>query len=287
MKESFRTTRMSQATMDTIDTVNTILEEYDEQGYTLTLRQLYYQLVAGNVIANQQSEYAKLGRIVVAGRMNGMIDWDMIEDRTRKPYRPYYVRSIGDALQDTVDQYRLDRQKDQSNHIEIWTEKDAVSNVLKRVSEHFHTHLMVNRGWSSCSAMYEAYGRMRYGDSSILIYVGDHDPSGLKMLDDMTKRLTEFGLECFELIPVALTMGQIRELKPPPNPVKTTDSNSRWYIEQFGKESWELDALKPEMLHDIVKKAVLKHLDEDKFDIMVSQEDEDKKKLEEVIQDSE
>lgn len=91
--------------------INDIIEEYQAQGYRLTLRQLYYQLVSRDVIPNKVTEYSKLSTLLKEGRIGGIVDWDAIEDRLRRPSLPYYVAGIEDALEDTINQYRLDRMK--------------------------------------------------------------------------------------------------------------------------------------------------------------------------------
>lgn len=288
MKLAFRNQKITPARAAQIQRANDILEEYAEQGYRLTLRQLYYQLVARDMVPNAVREYSKLSETCVIGRMNGLIDWDAMEDRLRKPYLTYAVNSIEEAIEDTISQYKRDRQEGQPCNIEIWTEKDAVSNILKRVSVHYHTRLMVNRGYTSCSAMYEAYNRVSRApndDGSVILYVGDHDPSGLDMLRDIEDRLEEFGAGgMFKIVPVALTMAQIKKYDPPPNPAKISDPRAGWYIREFGDMSWELDALPPEVLEKIVKRAVLAHLDSDKFDEMLGQESDDIETLRDLLE---
>lgn len=229
MKEQFRELKARAPKLQMIDVCNEILDDYSEQGYRLTLRQLYYQLVARDLIPNKVEEYNRLGGTMVDARMGGLTDWNAIEDRVRIPHLEYYVDSVEDAIQDTIRHYKRDRQEDQEETIEIWTEKDAVSNILKRVSTYFHVRLMVNRGYSSASAMYRASKRM-LGRSTTILYVGDHDPSGLDMLRDIEDRLTVFGVEDFRVVPVALTREQITEYDPPPNPAKISDPRARWYI---------------------------------------------------------
>jgi len=284
MKEQFRTNRIRPERRSMIDAVNGILQTYHSQGYRLTLRQLYYQLVAQGMVPNSIKEYSKLSQTCVIGRMNGLIDWDMIEDRVRIPYLEYYSNSPQEAIEDTLRQYKRDRQEGQPKHIEIWTEKDAVSNILKRVSKKFHVRLMINRGYSSCSAMYQTYNRFYAADKEqVILYVGDHDPSGLDMLRDIQERLYEFGAYAFKLIPVALTMSQINQFKPPPNPTKISDPRAKWYINQFGNTSWELDALSPKTLETLIKVAVISCLDTPQYNSIVKQENKDKIKLENII----
>ncbi|MCK4497298.1 MAG: hypothetical protein KAU24_03825 [Candidatus Aenigmarchaeota archaeon] len=288
MKEAFKSQRISGDRQLLIGHANTILESYAAEGYRLTLRQLYYQLVARNIIPNRVQEYAKLSNVMVAARMCGHTDWDFLEDRLRIPYREYAVHNVQEALEDTISQYKRFRQEGQPYCIEVWTEKDAVSNILKRVTEWFHVNLMVNRGYSSCSAMYRAAERFKQFEESVnvkILYVGDHDPSGLDMLRDIRERLYEFDTANFEVVHVALTYDQIQEFHPPPNPAKTTDPRSTGYIAEHGENSWELDALSPRDLERIVREAVEEFLDKEQFGAIVEEERDDIAQLEKVVND--
>jgi len=273
MKKAFDTKlRLSAANKERLNTINGILEEYRAEGYVLTLRQLYYQLVARDIIPNQQKQYTQLSNILKKGRMAGIVDWSVIEDRMRKPRLPYYVSGIQEAIYDTIHQYRLNRMAGQFQRIEVWVEKDALSNVLSRVTDHYHVRLMVNRGYSSLSAMYEAYLRLSNGDT--ILYLGDHDPSGLDMVRDIEDRLWQFGLD-INVVPIALTMDQIKKFNPPPNPARVSDPRAEWYIEKFGNTSWELDALPPEELISLVEKNIEERIDKDLWEEQVAQERRD------------
>lgn len=273
MKQTFdHKLRLNKANKEMLETVNGILEEYAEDGYVLTLRQLYYQLVSKDIIPNNDKEYGKLGNILKKGRMAGIVDWDAIEDRVRRPQLPWWCDGIIDAQQTIINQYRLDRMRSQSSTIEVWVEKDALSNVLYRVTSKYHIRLMVNRGYSSVSAMYEAYKRLYSGDT--ILYFGDHDPSGLDMIRDVRERMQDFGLE-INVVPVALTMEQVRKFSPPPNPAKITDSRAAWYIQQWGQSSWELDALPPKELNRLCEDEILKLIDLELYEEQLVQEQKD------------
>jgi hypothetical protein len=193
VKEKFREKlHLSKQNKEQLKLINEIIEEYAQEGYKLTLRQLYYQLVSRDIIANKVQEYAKLSTLLVKGRMAGVVDWEAIEDRIRVPFLPYWVHDVEDAISDTIDQYRLNRQDGQEVYIELWVEKDALSGVLKRITSEFHINLMVNRGYSSCTAMHDAYKRFKIqeddGKEVVILYLGDHDPSGLDMVRDIKER---------------------------------------------------------------------------------------------------
>lgn len=287
MKQRFRATKLNARSMAHLNTINAIIEDYQAQGYTLTLRQLYYQLVSRNVIPNSDREYKKISRVLTEGRMAGLVDWDAIEDRLRQPSNVYHVADVKDALEDTYNQYRLDRQVGQNTFVEVWVEKDAISAVLKRVTQKYGVNILVNRGYGSVTAMHDAYSRYRealhYGSAEnvVVIYLGDHDPSGLDMIRDIYGRVSEMLREDdlddrFVIKPVALTMKQIRKYNPPPNPAKLSDSRAEAYIEKHGAESWEVDALPPEVLHKLLEKSILSEIDSDVYEKVLNRERNEK-----------
>ena len=276
-----------------IEACNGIITQYQAQKLTLTLRQLYYQLVTKNVISNEERSYKTLGNLVSDGRLAGLIDWDAIEDRVRVPRIPQEFKDLPELVRAAHDAYRLPRWKGQENYVELWVEKDAISGVLAPLANQYHITLMVNRGYSSQSAMYEAanrfkaeYIKSRKPDTKLkqgrLLYLGDHDPSGEDMVRDISDRLEMFGADVI-VEKIALTMNQVQEYDPPPNPAKLTDSRSAGYIEKYGDSSWEVDALPPEVLHTIVKEAILNYVDLWRMQEVKRQEEVDKKLLMEFI----
>ncbi len=283
MKQKFRDKlSLNKKNTEQLGVINNIIEEYAGQGFTLTLRQLYYQLVSRDIIANEKKEYAKLSGLLVKGRMAGVVDWNAIEDRTRRPFVPYWVHDVEDAINDTVRQFRFDRQRDQKVYVELWVEKDALSGVLKEITAKYHINLMVNKGYSSCSAMHDAFKRFKQhedqGKETHILYLGDYDPSGLDMIRDVRERLEEFGVYP-TVTQIGLTMDQIEEFSPPPNPAKIKDPRAKWYLKKYGDVSWEVDALNPKTLHKLVRENVEELIDMSKFKQLLQEEERQKAKL--------
>ena len=106
--------------------------------------------------------------------------------------------------------------------------------------------------WSAAQR-FKRQNREREG--CFIIHLGDHDPSGIDMTRDIQERLWMFGADV-EVKRVALTMNQVQTYNPPPNPAKMTDSRASKYIDMFGDESWELDALEPQMLNQLITNEV-------------------------------
>ncbi len=278
---------------DKLARVNEIITKYQAQGYTLTLRQLYYQLVIENAISNAVTEYQKLSVLLKEGRMSGVVDWDAIEDRLRAPSVPSSWSNPASILNSVIYSYRKYRQEGQDNYIETWVEKDALSGVLKRVTEPLGVPIVVNRGYSSASAMHDAYNRFleahHAGQKIVVLYLGDFDPSGLDMIRDIKNRISEFitggGYEeiDFEVKAIALTDAQIKRYAPPPNPAKLKDPRAPEYVAKYGLNSWEVDALPPEVLHELLDKAIRGLMSMEVYDEVLEAEKIDLDRLKNLI----
>lgn len=276
VEKSFR-----EAALNIIAASNAIIEEYSELGFTLTLRQLYYQFVARGWLANKQTEYNRLGAIVNDARLAGLIDWAAIEDRTRS------LRKLGswdtpqDILASAAVSYREDLWSDQDVRAEVWIEKDALVGVIERVCNRWRVPFFSCRGYPSQSAVYEAAARhkaYRSPQGVEVIHLGDHDPSGLNMTEDLENRFSIFGSPT-TVNRVALNMNQVLKYSPPPNPAKLTDSRAADYIRSYGENSWELDSMTPDAIEGVVEAAILGRLDRDKFDAAEEHEDDAKARL--------
>jgi hypothetical protein len=136
----------------------------------------------------------------------------------------------------------------------------------------------------------------------VILHFGDHDPSGLDMTRDIRERLRLFLLHDWirhederhawtsweerrdwlvreheargwnarlDIRRLALTWDEVQQYSPPPNPAKSTDARYRKYRAEFGAESWELDALEPTVLGQLVRDEVDAILDHDRWDAAV------------------
>ncbi len=288
-KEQFRSTNFRPESQDRIQKINDVLEEYGDQ--KLTARQVYYQFVSRGWIANTVTNYKNLTSLLTDARYAGLVDWDAIEDRGREPARPLEFNDLKHRVESALANYRLPRWEGQEHYVELWVEKQALAGVLQPIAKKWHVTLMVNKGYSSASAMKESAERMleaeSNGQSVIVLYLGDHDPSGEDMVRDIEERLREFGVgtnERFEVRKIALTMAQIRRWNPPPNPAKVTDSRAAAYIAKHGPQSWELDALPPRELNRLCEAALTSVVDADKMAEVVKREEEDKNRLRKAVE---
>lgn len=273
MREKFIDLRFSEATLSIIATANHIIDEYLNQGYRLTLRQLYYQFVARGLRENTERSYKSLGDTISNGRLAGLIDWDAIEDRGREIQQLSHWDSPNEMLQVAAQQFRLDKWQDQPHRILVMVEKQALEGVLLPVCQRLDIPFCANKGYSSSTALYNLGLELRYDDRfPIVIYLGDHDPSGLDMTRDVEERLRLFSDRHVDVVRVALNIDQVEALNVPENPTKLTDARAAAYVQKFGSSSWELDAIPPQELAQLVTTEVLKHRDEDLWNAAVESE---------------
>jgi len=260
-------------TKDLLARCQSILSDYKDDGLQLTVRQLFYQLVSRDVIANDQSQYNRLQRIVKRGRRSGYLDWEMIVDRGRPLRQRQRWDSPEEIIEDSAQSFHLDLWQDQRFRPEVWIEKDALVGVIEPTCKAWDVPYLSTRGYVSDSAAWRGAQRFRGimdGEKSdrnepaqdggieqipVVIHLSDHDPSGVDMTRDLREKFELFGLR-FPIERVALTMDQIRQYEPPPNYAKASDSRSEGYVEQYGTECWELDALDPSVIQSVVEDAV-------------------------------
>ncbi len=260
-----------------ITAANNIITEYRRQGFILTLRQLYYQFVSRDLIANNDREYKKLGETITAARLAGRISWDAIEDRNRGVLQ-WPVNSEDSLVSELGDKLSLNLMEDQDRYVEVWVEKDALSSVIQRACIPTRTPFMACKGYLSASEAWRAGRRMRAaiarGQQPVVIHLGDHDPSGIDMTRDNADRLCLFAEGDVIVRRIALNRDQIDQYQPPENPTKLTDSRADDYIEKHGYSCWELDALEPTVLVALIEAEIERHIDRDLLDAKLSEEED-------------
>jgi hypothetical protein len=278
----------NKSTLALIEKANEIINDYEADSLSLTLRQLYYQFVSRDLIQNVQSEYKRLGNIVSDARLAGLIDWYAIEDRTRNLKGNYHNTDPGQAVQDALEQFMLDRWEDQPYRVEVWIEKEALAGVISRICQELDVPYFACKGYTSQSEMWNAARRMAgykeyYHQVPVIIHLGDHDPSGVDMTRDIKDRYKTF-MGGLTVKRIALNYDQIEDYQPPPNPAKLTDTRATSYIENYGMSSWELDALEPRVIRDLIRNKVAEYTDRDIWEATLKKEDEYKKILENVTE---
>jgi hypothetical protein len=269
------------SSLQIIQQANDIAEKNLREGFSLTLRQLYYRFVAAGLIPNKQTEYKRLGSIINDARYAGLFDWSLITDRTRNASGGDYGNTPGHP-EETIDPryYSVTQWDGQPNRVEVWVEKDALIDVIQKAASGLRATTFSCRGYTSSSEIWAAAQRLEQHlltpgiEKVTILHLGDHDPSGIDMTRDITDRVREFVAgdmgfhEAYERLIVkriALNMDQVQQYDPPPNPAKDTDSRFAGYVDLYGDESWELDALEPRVLVDLIRSEIKPLIDAEKW----------------------
>lgn len=279
--------RFNDTSLKLIHAANQIIDSYSERGYSLTLRQLYYQFVSRDLLPNTQESYNKLGDVVSNGRLAGLISWTAIEDRTRNLKGAQTWETPAEIIRSAAAGYQTDRWKHQNFRPEIWIEKDALAGVIAPVCHRMGVNYFACRGYNSQSEQWLAgqrfAGYIKKGQRPIVFHLGDHDPSGLDMTRDNQERLSMFAGVSIQVVRLALNWPQIQKYDPPPNPAKMTDSRATKYVEEHGDSSWELDALQPEVIEDLIRDALMAIRDEAAWNEALLEETNHKEQLADIV----
>jgi hypothetical protein len=297
-KITYEPQRFTADALTTLGRCEAILDEQAAQGYRLTLRQLYYRLIAGDhfpdsrlqevapgqFTKNHLRNYKWLGDMLSKARVGGKIDWRHIEDRTRGAEGgDGGWGSPAEAIRSIPNWYGITHWDGQPEYLEVWVEKDALSDVVARPAGRWDVAHMACKGSPSTSVMHDAAIRLRWkereGRKCTILYLGDHDPTGIDIPRDVQDRLRLFRCDA-EVKRIALNMDQIEALDPPPSPAKETDSRTGGYIEQFGTtDTWELDALEPAALDALIDAEIQEHIDMDLRQERLDREEVEKRLL--------
>ncbi|MEN8151414.1 MAG: hypothetical protein ABFS86_16475 [Planctomycetota bacterium] len=235
-----------------MDALREILFLVVRQDRPMTVRQVFYRMVSIGAIGKTEAEYKNVViRLLADLRLSGLLPFEWIADNTRWQRKPRTYSSLEAALENTARTYRRALWDTQERYVEVWLEKEALAGVLLDVTDPFDVPLMVTRGYSSLSYLYRAAEDIvRIGKPAVLLYFGDHDPSGVDIPRNVMARLEEFAPTMdIEMRLIAVTRRQIEEMDLPTRPTKRTDSRSAG----FRGESVEVDAIPPAVLRDLAR----------------------------------
>ena len=283
MKEQFIEKRFCTKNQRLLEHISGTIDKYTADEYDLSSRQICYQLLTKNIITG--SEFDNTETLISNARLAGLIDWAAIKDRSRAMVQNPHWDTPRDILASSSQQFKIDKWATQPNYLEVMVEKQALEGVLIPVCKKLDIPFTANKGYPSSSTLYEAskryLARLNEGKALFVIYLGDHDPSGIDMTRDISERLSMFirSKDGIYVDRIALNMAQITKLKLPPNPAKMTDTRANGYIKKFGSSSWELDAIEPRELAKLVTDKVLELRDEKLWTIEVKREQQMIKEL--------
>ena len=244
--------------------------------WPLTLRQVYYRLVAAGVIENNRGAYQMLSKIVSEMRVENILSWDCVQDKTR---RISAKRGFEDgqtfvtaSAQNFLRGYTRCLVQGQERHVELWVEKDALSGIFEDVAWPYCLRVVTCRGYQSTTMLHgyaeRASTALRAGQTPLVLYFGDFDASGVQMFESAQKKLESVhDLRGVQFKRVALTPEIIEASNLPLNSdaVKEKDPRTKAFREKYGDIAVELDALHPRELETLARNAIEDSIDMELF----------------------
>lgn len=254
-----------------VERVKSIVAEY--AGMRLTLRQIFYRLVAAQVIENTKSNYQSLSKILVEARKARKIPYAAIEDRTRSMHKGHgsdlsateHFNSFWEYVTNMDKRYTMPKWWGQPKRVQVWLEKQALQALFEQVTDAEGVDLAVCKGYPSLTFLWEAARSLRGLKEQIeIVYFGDFDPSGMDIERFVGQTLQDdFGIEV-NVTRISITRDQIDEFNIPPAPAKPTDARLAGFVAEHGV-AWqvELDAIEPRTLQGIIRDSIQAHFDVD------------------------
>ena len=242
-----------------------------------SVRAVCYRLFVEKLIPNMSKNSTNaVGTQVVYARENGLIPWDWIVDETREAERISAWNDPESIIRAAVNGYRKDYWDLQPRRVEVWSEKGTVRGTVAPVLKKYGVTFRVMHGYGSATALHGIAEETNSSDKPMtVLYIGDHDPSGMQMSEiDIPKRLERYGGNA-EIIRIALDASDVADdTKLPWFPVedKEKDSRSAWFKSRYGLRCWEVDALSPVVLRERVEAQILAFLDCDAWNHAVDVE---------------
>jgi hypothetical protein len=279
--------------LELIDTCIEILREIQPA----TVRAVCYRLFTlGFIDSMAKNETNRVGRQLVDAREDGSIPWVWIVDETRGVEGAATWANPTEFADAVTRSYRRNKWSQQPVRLEVWSEKGTVRGTLALVLDRYEVPFRVMHGFASATALYTVareYVEHAQQQPLEILYVGDWDPSGLHMSEeDLPTRLHNYCVQAWgehgiplegededvaiapEIHRIALTETDVTDSALPwfEADTKHGDPRYRWFVDEYGEQCWELDALSPVILRERVEAAIVERLDRATWDRYVEAE---------------
>jgi hypothetical protein len=246
-----------------------------------SVRALAYQLFNRKLIPSMsKQDTSKVSRWSVVAREEELLPWEWIVDQTRQEETVPTWKDLPAFFRTVQRAYRKNMWEAQPTHVSVWSEKGTVAGTLKPVLDKYGVPFQVLHGFSGATTIMEAaQANLGRPQPTLILYVGDFDPSGMGMSeDDLPQRLARYSSDKpgekdlprsmvdailadvrLEIRRIALTAEDTRALGEDTRfdaADKRKDSRYGWFVRHYGTGCWELDALSPNALRERVESAI-------------------------------
>ena len=236
--------------------------------HPLTLRGLFYRVVsAGWLPSTDAKHYNRIGRILKRLREHGVVPFHWIVDNLRSTVKPSSWSGLGDFA-DTVRQaYRKDFWTRLPEYVHVFCEKDAIAGVISPVTHEFDVALSPIRGYVSLSFAHEIADQWNQIEKPIhAFYVGDFDPSGFDLERDVREKLTRYCSRDFHWERLGVNADDFAAFDLIPLAPKKSDRRYKAFVERYGSQCAELDALPPTEIRSRIRQAIEQHISHDEWE---------------------
>src|SRR5215208_4851380 len=255
--------------------VKEILDEYQAE-LPLTARQIFYRLVGAYGHPKTESFSESLGNWLVRARRSRRIPFASIRDDGASILEGKFYTGEDDFykhIHDEAKDYERDKLANQKRDIRVYCEAAGMMPQLERVTRHYSVPVYSCSGFDSLTAKYDlaeavAKAHTYRGRSTVILHLGDMDPSGETIFDAISEDVYAFlevdiphknpkDVAIFER--VALTEDQVGEYNLPTDPAKESSHSAGW----GNRRACQLEALRPDVLAQIVRTTIESHMDLD------------------------
>jgi hypothetical protein len=274
--------KRSKADMTAIrDTIIAVIE----QDPPMTVRQVFYQLVARGAIEKSEAQYkGTVIRLMGEMRLSGAMPWEWVVDESRRVRITQTFDNVADAVEQTAQFYRRSALAQSNDYLGIWCEKDTLAGVMEPITDEYDVPLMISHGMSSLTFVHgsalEIKRAAQHEKKTYIYQFGDKDPSGEVIARSLERRLTEMceQLDCPppRVKRVALTEAHIKRYKLPTRPTKLKGNT---HAADFKGPSVELDALPPRILRNMLRTVIERHISPEQTLALRAAEDSERELL--------
>ena len=261
-----------------------IVKDHLDDDIEMSARNVYYKLVGLGLIdqdgEGERKNYRRVVETIAQGKEAGTFPLHWLQDNLRIPSEGDIaggLSTVNDALDQVVNYLEwlpkrlidLDHWHGQPIVPFVMVEKDTLEGTVRGPCNDHNAPLYISRGYSSWTGLYswtkQLIDTVRKADwdfEVVILYMGDHDPEGMNIPEAILKvvrrigELKRWNFPSITIRRIALTKDQAIAGGYPPMSVKMKSSRAKGYVERYGNQSWEIEAMDARELRTLLDEAL-------------------------------
>lgn len=189
------------------------------------------------------------------------------------PDVPAYIENVGEIIRSN---YRQDLMIGQSVVPMIITGRKNLIPQIRKVADKYSVVVVPPSCWRFRNWIPDFMKYYRKGRRIKFLFICGKTPQGFEEYNKFIKHHSEyFWLNSTKII--CLTKAQIKKYKLPESQLYELNSRrAKKYVDKYGKVAYDLEALHPSDMANIIEKAILRNIDVNKFNDMQITEEKSK-----------